>query len=241
MIGGLPVLADLIVPEGWVITHETTGNRAHFSFAWARCSDKQGRFSSHLVRDKFMEIADADHALDFFRYFGPLQTSASSAGEIGKAESVTFDFIQSFQQHFREAMLWSLGHEPADWSASRNLMTEAGVNGLRRDFALNLRRSPEMTLEMGSAKTANGKKAVVIPYFRVESKDVVSSIWASIYLDKARKLDGAVCAHCGDVFIRTGRHDKKYCDRTQCNGTRRVTEFRRQQKLKVEGSKNAKA
>ncbi len=140
VIGGLPVLADLIVPEGWVITHETTGNRAHFSFAWARCSDKQGRFSSHLVRDKFMEIADADHALDFFRYFGPLQTSASSAGEIGKAESVTFDFIQSFQQHFREAMLWSLGHEPADWSASRNLMTEAGVNGLRRDFALNLRR-----------------------------------------------------------------------------------------------------
>ena len=241
LIGGLPVRADLLVPEGWTVSQGGDSDSPYFSFVWARCSELQSRFSSHLVRDRFMAIASAAHAKDFFQSFGPLRTSAKNVGEIGTAESVTLAYVQTYQQWFREAMLWSLGQEPADWSGERDLMTPGGANAFRRDLALSLRQPPAMTLEMALSKTASHSQQAVVPYFRVESKDVVSSIWASIYLDKARKLDGAVCAHCGDVFIRSGRHDKKYCDRTRCNGNRRVTAFRRQQKLKANGSKDGKA
>ena len=241
IIGGLPVHAHLLVPEGWTVSQTGESENVRFSFNWARVNNQRTRFTSHFVREKFMEIADADHARDFFEHFGPLNTSATSIDEVGTAESVTFAYVQLHQRWFKEAMLWAVGKPPANWSGDRDLMTTEGRDALRRDFALNLLRPPTMTLEMGLAKTAK-RNQVVVPFFRVESTDVASAIWAAIYLDKARKLDGAACAHCGEVFIRSGRQDKKYCDRTQCNGTRRVTEYRREQKRKkAEAINNGKA
>ncbi len=213
--------------NSWRVTQESTG--AGVAFLLSRTEHGESfDIAQTVVREAFLAIRNHHDSLAFFEKFGPFsgRTEASDHKQTENSEC-TFATIESYQEDFRKFI-----ETPSPECFQAN--PDAPLAEKIHQTMFHAGPLPIFTVRLGHVRVNTFKQPS--PFLEQVSYDVVSAIYASIYIDKMAGALGGLCQRCEKPFLIHSDRPASFCSKKCGNAARQAR--KRWLKKQEESEKN---